>query len=54
MYVVVDKDGNPWGPFRDGQGAFEWAVGQWPEQTIDTRHPPHRDGWSIVAIRPAK
>jgi hypothetical protein len=52
MYVVMDEDGNLWGPFEGGELAFDWAEGKWPGQTIDDRQPPHRDGWSIVAIRP--
>jgi hypothetical protein len=53
MFVVMDKDGNLWGPFENGTLAWNWAYELWPTQHQDERYPPHRKGWSIVAIRPA-
>lgn len=55
MYAVMDKDWNPWGPFESPAHAVDWAEKKWPKQPPnDPRDPPHREGWSIVAIRPAE
>jgi hypothetical protein len=54
MYAVLDKDGNPWGPFDNAMKAGAWANAKWPTQPHnDPRWPPHREGWNIIAIRPA-
>jgi hypothetical protein len=53
MYVVKDKDGNLYGPFENARHAAGWAVSKWPGQIQDERTAPHREGWSVVAIRPA-
>jgi hypothetical protein len=54
MYVVMDKDGNPWGPFDDPSKATLWAAREWPDEPMhDERYPPHREGWVVVALRPA-
>jgi hypothetical protein len=52
MYVVMDKHDNPWGPFENLEAAHAWACGKWGDK-MDDRLPPHKEGWSIVAIRPA-
>jgi hypothetical protein len=54
MYIVLDKDGNPRWPFEKAYEAAGWAFKKWPEQPAhDQRGGEHREGWSIVAIRPA-
>jgi hypothetical protein len=53
MYLVMDKDGNPWGPFEKSGDAAWWAHQKWPGAMDDPRSPPDKEGWSIVAIRPA-
>jgi hypothetical protein len=54
MYVVMDCAGNLRGPFTTAQRAAMWAKFTWPEQPAnDERDIKHREGWSIVAIRPA-
>lgn len=45
--VVIDRDGNPWGPFSDSAVAAMWAMGKWPDQEQDTE-----GGWDIVAVLP--
>lgn len=53
MYVVMDKDGNLWGPFDGAISADYWATKKWPRQPHYDERPAPREGWSIVAIRPA-
>jgi hypothetical protein len=54
MYAIIDKDGNPWGPFDKAVIAGAWADKKWPGLPVhDAREPPHREGWIVVAIRPA-
>jgi hypothetical protein len=55
MYVVMDKDGNLWGLFSLAGLASKWARDKWPSQPKHDERVdlPFREGWSIVAIRPA-
>lgn len=40
LWIVLDKNGNPWGPFDSTAAAGEFAVGKWGA-----------DQWTVVALR---
>ena len=41
MHIVIDKHGNPWGPFDKSYDAAKWAQSKWPDEK-----------WEVVALRP--
>lgn len=52
--IIVDKHGNPWGPFENAIEAARWAKTKWPDQEQDQDHPGIRGpgkGWDCVALR---
>jgi hypothetical protein len=49
MYVVFDKDDNPWGPFKSAIEAAEWAAKKWPDQKEATDE--ERTGWVVAFLR---
>lgn len=46
-YILIDRDGNPWGPFEEATNAVEWAQKKWPDQD----HGPKDVGWRVLALR---
>jgi hypothetical protein len=46
--IVLDKDGNPWGPFDGIVAAGEWAHVKWPYAEQD---PDEVAGWNVVVLR---
>lgn len=52
-YLLMDADGNPWGPFDSARGATEWAAKKWPDQkeSIGDEHGNFGEGWSVYALR---
>jgi hypothetical protein len=47
LHIILDPDGNPWGPFNDATKAWDWAEAKWPGRDI-TRED---GGWDLVALR---
>ena len=35
QWVVIDSDGDPWGPFESKPLAFLWAAKKWPDEQHD-------------------
>lgn len=38
LSIIIDKDGNPWGPFDSSVAAATWANEKWPDQEQDEDH----------------
>ncbi len=50
LCIVIDRDGNPWGPFEAHLEAVEWAEKKWPGEGADAADPALQ-GWEVVALR---
>lgn len=47
MHIVIDQNGNPWGPFEMPEQAWHWAEKKWPgDGPLD-----EAGGWDVVALR---
>lgn len=52
MYIVIDKDGNYWGPFQTGMEAGRWADEKWPGGELRDDEDHGAAGWLVAALRP--
>jgi hypothetical protein len=53
MFIVFDKDGNPWGPFKSALEAAAFATKKWPDQkeSIGDDYGNPGDGWTVAFLR---
>ena len=53
QWIVIDKDGNLWGPFEGGTTGsatmMEFVKRKWPDQEQDTEDTGK--GWNVRALR---
>ena len=59
LHIIIDKHGNPWGPFDNARRAVDWAKEMWPDQKQVELGIGNDDklgiGWDLWALRhPAK
>lgn len=52
-YVLMNADGNPWGPFDKATAAAEWATNKWPEQSeaVGDERGNLSEGWTVWTLR---
>lgn len=52
-YILMDADGNPWGPFKQVVVAAEFAALKWRDQkeAVGDDYGNLSEGWTIYALR---
>jgi hypothetical protein len=49
--IVIDKDGNPWGPFDTPEALAAFAKRKWPDQDERPEGAPQSEGWRAMTLR---